>query len=198
METHGSSAVKPGGRYTIAERLQWETDEQWELINGIAYAMSPAPRLLHQRLLIQLSTQLVNQLHDKPCEPFIAPVDLYPFPDAVDERADTVVQPDLMIVCDPSLCREEGVFGAPDWILEILSATTAWKDQTEKKLVYQECGVREYWILNPDNLDLIIYRRDGERFGAPTGANLAGPVGLEVLPDITLSVESAPAGTERA
>ncbi|TVQ28427.1 MAG: Uma2 family endonuclease [Spirochaetaceae bacterium] len=187
METHESSVVEPGGRYTIAERLQWETDEQWELINGIAYAMSPAPRLIHQRLLGKLFTQLSNQLNGKPCEPFIAPVDLYPFPDAEDERADTVVQPDLMIVCDPSQCREEGVFGAPDWILEILSASTAWKDQTEKKLVYQQCGVREYWILNPDNLDLIIYRRDGERFGPPSGANLANPTALGVLPGITLS-----------
>lgn len=187
METRRSSAIQPGGRYTLAERREWETDEQWELINGIAFAMSPAPRLKHQRLLIQLSAKVVNQLDGTQCEPFIAPVDLYPFPDAENERADTVVQPDLMIVCDPSQCREEGVFGAPAWVLEILSAATAWKDQTDKKQLYQECGVSEYWILNPDNLDLIIYRREGERFGPPVGANLAEPVNLGVLPEITLS-----------
>lgn len=186
METRGTSAIHPGGRYTLAEWRQWETDERWELINGIAYAMSPAPRLIHQRLLIQLSTQLMNQLDDNICEPFIAPVDLYPFPDADNERADTVIQPDLMIVCDASKCRDEGVFGAPDWVLEILSASTAWKDQTDKKQLYQECGVTEYWILNPDNLDLIVYRRKGEHFGPPLGANLAEPIQLGVLPKITL------------
>jgi Uma2 family endonuclease len=192
METRGSSAIKPGGRYSLAERNQWETDERWELINGIAYAMSPAPRLKHQRLLIQLSTQLVNQLDGKPCEPFIAPVDLYPFPDAEGDRADTVVQPDLMIVCDPSQCRETGVFGAPDWVLEILSPATAWKDQTDKKQLYQECGVTEYWILNSDNLDLIIYRREGDRFGSPTGANLTEPVRLDAVSEITLSTRPVP------
>ncbi|TVR73386.1 MAG: Uma2 family endonuclease [Spirochaetaceae bacterium] len=184
-------AMEPGGRYTLAERNQWETDEQWELISGIAYAMSPAPRLKHQRLLGRIFTRLSILLEGKPCEPFIAPVDLYPFPDAQDDRADTVVQPDLMIVCDPTQCREAGVFGAPAWVLEILSATTAWKDQTDKKQLYQECGVTEYWILNPDNLDLIIYRREGDRFGPPTGANLADPVQLTVLPEITLAAEPA-------
>ena len=187
METRGSSAIQPGGRYTLAERREWQTEEQWELINGIAYAMSPAPRLKHQRLLGRIFARLSVQLEGQTCEPFIAPVDLYPFPNADSERADTVVQPDLMIVCDPSQCREEGVFGAPTWVLEILSAATAWKDQTDKKQLYQECGVTEYWILNPDNLDLIIYRREGERFGPPAGANLAEPVNLGVLPEITLS-----------
>lgn len=106
------------------------------------------------------------------------------------KRADTVVQPDLMIVCDPSQCREEGVFGAPTWVLEILSAATAWKDQTDKKQLYQECGVTEYWIFNPDNLDLIIYRREGERFGPPVGANLAEPVNLGVPPPDMAKVHS--------
>jgi Uma2 family endonuclease len=187
METHGSSAIKPGGRYTLNERNRWDGDDRWELIDGIAYAMSPAPLLAHQRLLIRLSAQLVHQLRTTPCEPFAAPVDLYPFPDAVDDRADTVVQPDLMIVCDRLLCREEGVFGAPDWVLEILSSSTAWKDQTVKKQIYQDCGVKEYWILNPDNLDLIIYRRDRDRFAPPVGARLSGKVELEVLPGIFLS-----------
>lgn len=187
METRGTGAIKPGGRYTLRDWQQWDTDERWELINGVSYAMSPAPRLTHQRLLGKVFTQLSNQLDGTPCEPFIAPVDLYPFPDAIDERADTVLQPDLMIVCDPAKCREEGVFGAPDWVLEILSAGTAWKDQTEKKRVYQECGVAEYWTLNPDTRDLIIYCREGDGFGPPVGARLRGPVALRVLPEVLVS-----------
>lgn len=188
METRGTAAIKPGERYTLGDRQQWDTDERWELIRGIAYAMSPAPRLVHQRLLGMVFTQLFNQLKGTPCEPFIAPVDLFPFPEADDERADTVLQPDLMIVCDAAKCREEGVFGAPDWVLEILSSGTAWKDQTEKKRVYEECGVTEYWILNPDTLDLIIYHHEGDTFGPPVGARLGEPRELRILPGVLLSV----------
>ena len=186
METNGTSALKPGGRYTLEDYRSWSEDERWELIYGIAYSMSPAPRLKHQRLLGGIFNQLANQLKGKPCEPFIAPVDLYPFPDGSDEEKETVVQPDLMIVCDPAKCREEGIFGAPDWILEVLSPSTAYKDQTEKKNLYQKCGVAEYWTLNPETLDLMIYRLEGELFGPPRGTRLDRLVELSVLPGLRL------------
>ena len=186
MEDTGTSALKPGGRYTLEDYRSWPDDERWELIYGIAYSMSPAPRLNHQRLLLHFSTQLVTQLKGQPCEPFIAPVDLYPFPDSTGEEKDTVVQPDLMIVCYPAKCREEGIFGAPDWILEILSPSTAYKDQTEKKRLYQRCGVAEYWTLNPETLDLIIHRLDGPTYSAPIGTRLDRPVELAVLPGVFL------------
>lgn len=186
MESRGTSAVKPGERYTLDDWKKWPEDERWELINGIAYAMSPAPKLKHQRLLGKIFNQLSNQLKGSPCEPFIAPVDLYPFPDSAGEEAETVVQPDLMIVCDPDKCREEGIFGAPDWVLEILSSATAWKDQTEKKNLYEKCGVREYWLINPDTLDLIIYLKENDSFKAPKGARLDLPVELGILPGILL------------
>jgi Uma2 family endonuclease len=186
MESNGTSALKPGGRYTLADYRSWPEDERWELIYGIAYSMSPAPRLKHQRLLGGIFNQLANQLKGKPCEPFIAPVDLYPFPDGTAEEKETVVQPDLMIVCDPGKCREEGIFGAPDWILEVLSPSTAYKDQTEKKKLYQKCGVAEYWTLNPETLDLMIYRLEGELYAPPVGTRLDRAVELSVLPGIRL------------
>lgn len=187
METRGSSAIQPGKRYTLEEWRGWGDDQRWELIRGIAFSISPAPRLKHQRLVMHLATQLSVQLAGHRCEPFIAPVDVFPFPDAADDRADTVVQPDLMIVCDESKCRDEGIFGAPDWILEVLSASTAWKDQTEKKQIYEESGVVEYWIVNPDTLDLIVYLREGARFAPPVGKRLEGAVPLSVLPEVSLS-----------
>ena len=188
MERNGTSALKPRGRYTLEDYRTWPEDERWELISGVAYSMSPAPRLQHQRLLGEIYTQLANQLKGKLCEPFIAPVDLYPFPDGTDKDAETVVQPDLMIVCDPSKCREEGIFGAPDWILEILSPSTAYKDQTEKKNLYQKCGIAEYWTVNPDTLDLMIYRLEEGLYGPPLGTRLDGFVELSVLQGIRLGV----------
>lgn len=186
MESPGTSALKPGGRYTLEDYRGWPEEERWELIYGIAYSMSPAPRLNHQRLLGAIFNQLGNQLKGQPCEPFIAPVDLYPFPEGAGEEKDTVVQPDLMIVCDPAKCREEGIFGAPDWILEVLSPSTAYKDLTEKKNLYQKCGVAEYWTLNPETLDLMIHRLEGVTYGPPTGTSLDRPIELAVLPGVFL------------
>lgn len=186
MESRGSSALKSGGRYTLEEYRSWPEDEHWELIFGVAYDMSPAPKLKHQRILGRIFSQLSHQLEGKPCEPFIAPVDLYPFPDESSDERNSVVQPDLMVVCDPGKCREEGIFGSPDWILEVLSPATAYKDQTEKRNLYELSGVSEYWILNPDTLDLLIYRRQGEKFASPYGTSLKGPVEVAILPGITI------------
>ena len=97
MESAGTSALKPGGHYTLEDYRNWPAEERWELIYGIAYSMSPAPLLKHQRLLGSIFNQLGNQLNDKPFEPFIAPVDVYPFPDSKDEEINTVVQPDLIM-----------------------------------------------------------------------------------------------------
>ena len=181
MKTSGTSALKQGERYTLKQWRTFPIDEQWELIDGIPYAMSPAPRLRHQRLLLDLATQLKNQLQGKPCEPFMAPVDLFPI-----DGEETVVQPDLMIVCNEDKCREEGIFGPPDWILEILSPSTSYKDQTEKRFLYERAGVREYWILNPESLDLLIYRIDGKTFSDPKGSRLDRKQFLGILPEIGL------------
>lgn len=178
--------MNSGERYTLEDYRSWPEGERWELIYGIAYSMSPAPRLNHQRLLIKFIAQLSRQLEGKPCEPFIAPVDLYPFPESTGEERDTVVQPDLMIVCDPAKCTEEGIFGAPDWILEVLSPSTAYKDQTEKKNLYQKCGVGEYWTVNPETLDLMIYRLREGRYDPPQGTRLDRSVELTILPGVRL------------
>ena len=196
MSTLGLGALKTGEKYTVKDWKTWPEEERWELIRGVPYAMSPAPRLNHQRILLKLSSQLFAQLEDKPCEAFIAPVDVNLDPDSVSEGAetgedafDTVVQPDLMIVCEPAKCRETGIFGAPDWILEILSSSTSYKDQTEKRNLYEKADIKEYWILNPDTLDLIIYRREGEGFGVPEGARLTTPVPIGLFPGIELSAQ---------
>ena len=186
MESAGTSALKRGGHYTLEDYRNWPAEERWELIYGIAYSMSPAPFLKHQRLLGSIFNQRGNQLNDKPFEPFIAPVDVYPFPDSKDEEINTVVQPDLMIVCDAAKCREVGIFGAPDWVLEVLSPSTAFKDQTEKKDLYQRCGVREYWTLNPENLDLIMHRLNGSTYNPPIGTRLDAPVEISILPGVFL------------
>jgi Uma2 family endonuclease len=134
-------------RYTYADYCTWDDDERWELINGEVYAMSPAPTTKHQGISVNLSGQLFNFLIGKPCRLFVAPFDVRL--NAEDED-DTVVQPDLVVICDLSKIDDKGCKGAPDLVVEILSPSTAKKDRITKLNVYQSVGVREYWIIDPE------------------------------------------------
>jgi len=146
--------------------------------------MSPAPRRGHQKLVGALFVQLDAFFADKPCEPYIAPIDVFlPKGDESLADIDRVVQPDLLVVCDPAKLIDEGIRGAPDFIIEILSPGTALYDQTEKRILYEAVGVQEYWIVNPETLEAFIYRRGGEGrdgYGLPAVADLSAPtpVGL--------------------
>ncbi|MFH2115098.1 MAG: Uma2 family endonuclease, partial [Spirochaetota bacterium] len=99
-ETDGTSALKTGEKFTLDQWRRWPEGERWELINGVAYTMSPAPRVPHQRLSRSLSSALDAFLEGKDCEPFYAPVDVF-LPKVDPGSSDTVVQPDVFVVCDP-------------------------------------------------------------------------------------------------
>ena len=99
-----------------------------------------------------------------------------------------MVQPDAFVVCDKSKLIDEGVKGAPDFIIEILSPSTAMKDQTEKRRLYEEKGVREYWILNPETLELFIYTLKDGRYGLPATADIREPVAVGIFEGLSLTV----------
>jgi Uma2 family endonuclease len=130
--------------YTFNDTLDWEG--RWELIDGIPYDMSPAPRTDHQRIAGGLYWQLRNFLNGRTCEPFIAPFDVHL---NYDEGDDTVVQPDVIVVCDKSKLRDGDCKGAPDFVAEVLSPSTAMRDRTKKFQLYLRAGVKEYWIVDP-------------------------------------------------
>jgi hypothetical protein len=107
MDIPGTGPLNQNQTYTLKDWKTWPEGERWELIEGKVWNMSPAPRIIHQRILLSLAQQLSQQLKGKPCEPFIAPVDV--FLEGTDhEEKTTVVQPDLMVVCDPSKCKDQG------------------------------------------------------------------------------------------
>ncbi|HCM28456.1 MAG: hypothetical protein A2Z99_12830 [Treponema sp. GWB1_62_6] len=185
----GTSPLKAGARFTYKDYRNWPEDERWELINGAAWVMSPAPRRTHQTLALQLANQLANFFAGKPCRPHIAPVDVFlPEGDETLDETDIVVQPDIFVVCDKSKLIEEGVRGAPDFVIEILSPSTALKDQSEKRMLYEKYGVREYWIVNPNTMETFVYiLRDG-KYGLPTAASLLADVPVSLFPPLALRV----------
>jgi len=153
---------------TYADYLNFADDERWELICGVAYAMSPAPNTLHQRVSIRLSSQIVLYLEGKECEVFTAPFDIrLSETESADEQIDTVVQPDISVICDPNKLDARGCLGAPDWIIEILSPSTAAKDQIIKRALYEQHGVTEYWLVHPVDRIVTVYQLEGTCYGKP-------------------------------
>jgi len=147
-------------KYTYADYCSWDDDERWELIDGVPYAMSPAPRREHQEILGELFAQLREYLKCKPCKVFIAPFDVRL---NADDDDGTVVQPDIVVVCDRSKLDERGCKGAPDLLIEITSPSTARHDRVTKLNKYQQAGVREYWIVDPDTktVQVCVFERGG-------------------------------------
>ena len=153
-------------KYTYADYLTWQFDEMVELIRGKVFRMSPAPNRYHQEISSQLHIIIGSYLRKKPCKVYHAPFDVrlpLPAKQQTPNKIDTVVQPDICVVCDLTKLDVQGCIGAPDWIIEILSPATSKKDLTEKFDIYQHAGVQEYWVVYPFEKTVSVFQLD------PTG-----------------------------
>lgn len=160
--------VRNDQHYTYGDYATWPDDERWELIDGVAYNMAPAPTINHQAVTGNLFGLLFGLLKGHPCRVFGAPVDvLLPQGDEADEWVNTSVQPDVMVICKPEIIQRRFVRGTPDWIIEVLSPSTAKKDEGIKRDRYQRAGVEEYWLLHPEDRTLMRYRLDNGAYGRP-------------------------------
>lgn len=190
-------ALRDTRLHTYADYLSWPDDARYELIDGIAFAMAPAPLRVHQEILLELAAQTRNALDGKPCRPFIAPFDVrLPRDNETDSAIDTVVQPDLVVVCDRNKLDERGCRGAPDWVVEILSPSTAGHDLIIKRRLYERVGVREYWLVHPIDRVVTVYRlqHDGPQpsgFGAPDIYELKDTLAVGILPEVVIDWERA-------
>ena len=146
--------------YAFYKAYQCKPGERFEVIYGEAYAMS-APNAHHQAMLVELTWQFYNFLRGKPCKVYPAPYDVRLFYKE-DESDDTVVQPDLTVVCDTEKQGAEGCRGAPDFVAEILSPSNTATEMQRKFNVYRDSGVREYWVLDNEHKALTVYLFDGE------------------------------------
>lgn len=181
---------EPDRIFTYKDYLTWNDNERWELINGVAYNMAPAPSVNHQRISRQLLLQLGFFLSDKPCEVFSAPLDVrLPEPNEKDEDTKNVVQPDIVVICDSSKLDEKGCKGAPDLIIEIVSPASASIDNIKKMELYEKNGVKEYWIVHPIYKIITIYKitKNG-LYGKPEIYSEEDKIEVELLKGLTVDL----------
>jgi Uma2 family endonuclease len=185
-----NAALKLPTKYTYGDYCNWSEDERWELIDGEAYAMS-APSRLHQKILVELARQIGNYLEEKTCEVYVAPFDVrLPKKNEKDEQIDTVVQPDISVICDENKLDNKGCRGAPDWVIEILSPSNSFRDLEVKKELYEKHGVKEYWIINPEESQLMVYLLDFQgKYSQPFIYSLEQPVQVSLFPDLKIDWE---------
>ncbi|MBI3376755.1 MAG: Uma2 family endonuclease [Betaproteobacteria bacterium] len=190
-----SLAKRDTAYHTYAEYLSWHADLRYELIDGTAYLMSPAPLRIHPEIVGEIYFQVRAALEGKPCRAYVAPFDVrLPKADEADDRVDTVVQPDLLVVCNESKLDERGMRGAPDWIVEVLSQATAVHDQTIKLGAYERAGVREAWLVHANDRVVSVYRLQDRVFARPAIHEMKGVLAVGVLADLRVDWERVARG----
>ena len=152
-------------RYTLSDALSWDEHDRIELIEGAPAMMAP-PSRIHQEIVAELTRQLGNYLEGKKCKVYPAPFAVRPFEknDDSPEDVDTLVEPDISIVCDSDKLDDIGCKGAPDMVAEVLSPSTQRHDRLVKYNLYQRAGVREYWSVDPENKTVQVSVLDGGRY----------------------------------
>ncbi len=164
-----SNLAQPLIKFCYRDYASWPESVRGELIDGEFFAQA-APSTTHQRISMRLSVQLGTQLKGRRCQPYASPIDvLLKRSDQIsDDDTGTVLQPDLLIICDPTKITSRYLRGAPEFVLEILSPATARHDQVRKLRLYEQHGVQEFWTLDPETRVLMIYTQDGPNHYGPT------------------------------
>ena len=162
------------GSYTIEDYYQLPDEKRVELIDGYFYDMS-SPTTYHQLFVGDIHRQIANYILQKGenCIPFMAPIDVQ-----LDCDEKTIVQPDVAILCQRDKMKRWGIYGAPDFVLEVISPSTRRKDYTKKLIKYMNAGVREYWILDTYQKNLLVYLFESEVCPVIYGLDQSVPVGI--------------------
>ena len=175
-------ASKARRRFTWDDYRTWHDDRRWELIDGDAFSMSPAPSSRHQLIVGDLFSLLHQHFQGRPCRPLVSPVD-------VKLCAEDVVQPDIVVICDRSQILETHIEGAPTLVIEVLSPSSHRHDRVRKLRLYARFGVREYWLVQPHPAVIEVLQLAGGDYriaGAYTDAEtLSSPTFPELALDLS-------------
>jgi len=174
-------------RFTYEDYCTWPEDERWELIDGIPFRMD-APSEYHQQISVNLLFALRGYLTGKSCKAYHAPFDVRLHIDGIQ---DTVVQPDILVICDLDILDRKGAKGAPDLVIEILSPSNNEKDQVLKLAKYEKHGVKEFWMIDPVEQVVSVYILNKfKRYNKPVIYQRSdGVIKATVLEDFKISFE---------
>ncbi|MFH1096244.1 MAG: Uma2 family endonuclease [Candidatus Desantisbacteria bacterium] len=187
----GLAVRKEEEKFTYGDYLNWPNEERWELIDGVAYDMSPAPLRRHQEIVVELSTQFHNYLKNKSCKVYVAPFDVrLPEADESDEEIETVVQPDIVVVCDENKLDDKGCKGAPDIVVEILSPYTAKKDMLTKYHLYEKHKVKQYWIFDPETKEVVVFKLENDKYGKPEEYKKEDTIRVDIFTDLEIDLSA--------
>ena len=176
------------GIYTYADYLMWKIKDRVEILKGKIFKMSPAPAISHQSISFNLSGLFFMYFHNKPCKVFASPFDVV-FKNK-DGKEDTVVQPDLCVVCDPEkLADGKRCQGVPDLIIEILSPGNSKKEMLNKYELYEEAGVREYWVVRPDYKEITQFVLENNKYRTLPPIVEGTIIHSAIFPELSLQTE---------
>jgi Uma2 family endonuclease len=184
-----ASPKSQSGEFSYADYMRWPENERWQLLDGFAFAMAP-PSVAHQIVVSEFGAQLLIQLRGQRCRALVAPVGVrLPKHNEADDAVRTVFEPDILVVCDPAKIEKAGVRGAPDFVVEVLSPSTASFDQIEKRIAYEKAGVRELWLVDIPSGLLTIYRQLDNIFAAAHFARAEGSIAVDALPGVSINLD---------
>ena len=176
------------GIYTYADYLMWNIKDRVEILKGKIFKMSPAPTISHQGISFNLSGLFFMYFHNKPCKVFASPFDVVL--KNKDGKEDTVVQPDLCVVCDPEkLADGKRCQGSPDLIIEILSPGNSKKEMLNKYELYEEAGVREYWVVRPDYKEITQFVLENNKYRTLPPIVEGTIIHSAIFPELSLQTE---------
>ena len=202
-----SQQVRKSKQLTYEDYLSWNDNQRYELIEGKVYNMTPAPSRLHQKISGELFRQIANYLSENDCEIYAAPFDvrLIDTQDKKDSNFDkkiekpnkpnnsdiiTVVQPDLVVVCNEDNLDEKGCLGAPDLIIEITSPSSAARDRKVKRNLYEKHNVKEYWIVDPNAMVTEVYLlNEDNKYGKPNVYTKKDEILVDTLSDLKIDLD---------
>ncbi len=176
--------------FTYGDYLTWPDDERWEIIDGEPYALTPAPIPTHQEVVADLVAQIRPFLRGKPCKVYPSPIDLLiPEGDEADEDVRTVVQPDILVVCDPAKIGEKRIRGAPDLVIEVISPSTSSRDAILKRRRYERAGAREFWMVHPVDRMVTVFRLGADgTFDKPVYYDDTGKIEVVATPGLVVDL----------
>ena len=174
--------------YTYSDYLLWEFSERVELIKGKIFKMSPAPSRKHQSISRELFLAIGVTLKKQKCQIYAAPFDVRLSKKKKDKLIETVVQPDICVICDIVKLDDRGCLGAPDLIVEILSPSTKKKDITDKYVLYEQNEVKEYWIVDVINQTLLKYVLQNKKYVGEKILDASENVTSTVFPNLTIEL----------